>query len=363
MLTYIPILSVRPAEVVALAELPDLAKDRLVPLILIKPWLGSGTLTRGIDKIRHALSSRRWFAELDPEYDPPLAAESYAEIQNLRNANNGFSNWIAFVEAVHGAIPVLQLRGAISAAVILEQVDRAADLGRGVGVRIDRTFADRALLSIHPLIDVLSQRPGVNFTIIIDYGQRDARLLVNVIPALQDVAYIRERLPAATISLSSTTFPSAFTGNISQEIFERSFFNVVNSEAGGLVFSDRGSARAMEQGGGGVPRPRIDLPTQSQWNFYRSDCVRDDGETDEEFRARRIEAYGQMADHAIRSVDWDESLNIWGTQLIKITQLRSEFGITSPAKSTACRINIHLTRQSLYGADFSAQELEEEWAD
>lgn len=358
MMTYIPVLSIRPAEVIALSELPDLSKDRMTPLILIKPWLGSGALARGLEKIRHSFHARPWFAELDPEYIPVTTADSYAEIQRLRDPSGGFKNWFAFVQKLQDARPVLQLRGVTSTEEILRQVDNASELGRGVCIRVERT-----ILPVTPFVDILAQRPGIDTTIILDYGQQDFRLLVNVLPAKADVNYIRGKIPDARISLSATTFPSAFGGNSFQEIYERSFFNLVDGEVGGLVFSDRGSARALEQGGGGVPRPRIDLPTQSQWHFYRSDCVREENETDEEFRERRLEAYGQMADEVVGSSNWDNNLNIWGSQLIKITQLRSPFGITSPAKATACRINIHLARQSLYGVDVSTEELEEEWID
>ncbi|MCB5200952.1 beta family protein [Neorhizobium sp. T786] len=363
-MSYIPVLSIRPAEVVALSELPDLSKDRMTPLILVKPWLGGGALSRGLDKISHGFPSRPWFAELDPEYYPAAGSDTYSEIEQLRDPAHGFGNWIEFVGQLHQAMPVLQLRGAQSSEQLLAQIDRAAELHHHrIGVRIDRTFGGHAALPVAPIVDLLALRPNIQFTIVIDYGQRDSKLLASAIPAIQDVIYIRERLPESVISLSSTTFPSAFGARNSQEIFERNFFNIVNSEVGGLVFSDRGSARASEQGGGGVPRPRIDLPTQSHWNFFRSDCVKEDGESADDFRERRIEAYGQMADMATESPDWDENLNVWGTQLIKITQLRSPFGITSPAKATACRINIHLTKQSLYGVDVSAEDLEEEWVD
>jgi len=356
-MVYIPILSIRPAEVIALSELPDFSKDGMMPLILIKPWLGTGGLSRGLDKILHGFPSRAWLAELDPEYVASQTSDAFAEILNLRDSTDGFKNWIDFVGAMPNAIPVLQLRGANSPVEILKQIDAASALGRGICIRIERAIVPAA-----PFIDVLFQRKNTDVTIIIDYGQQDARLLVNAIPAQQDVKYIRARIPNAEIALSSTTFPSAFSQD-SQEIYERRFFDLVNEEVGGLVFSDRGSARAIEQGGGGVPRPRIDLPTSSRWHFFRSDCVRAAGESDDDFRERRIEAYGDMADDAVANTAWDSTLNIWGTQLIKITQLRSPFGINSPAKATACRINIHLARQSFYGRDVSSAELEEDWVD
>ncbi len=358
MTSYMPILSIRPAEVVALSELPDLSKDRMQPHILIKPWLGSGALSRGVDKILHGFPRRAWLSELDPEYLPVIDSQLGAEIQALRSPANGFENWIAFVRGLPNAIPVLQLRSDLSADNLVLQLDSAAALGRGVGVRIVRPA-----LAVTPVIDALAQRPDVFSTIMLDYGQQDARLLVNVLAAINEISYIRQRLPNSRIAISCTTFPSEFGNNTSQEIYERSFFDAVNVQAGGLIYSDRGSARATEQSGGGVPRPRIDLPTDTRWHFFRSDCVREEDEDDEEFRERRVEAYGQMADSAVGSVDWDDRLNVWGTQLIKITQLRSPFGITSPAKATACRINIHLTKQSLYGIDVSSEELEEEWVD
>ncbi len=358
MTSYMPILSIRPAEIVALSELPDLSKDRMQPHILIKPWLGSGTLSRGVDKIIHGFPRRIWLSELDPEYHSVPTSQVGAEIQALRNAANGFENWIGFVRQLPNAIPVLQLRSDLSAQDLALQLEAAGGLGRGVGVRIVRPA-----LAVAPIIDVLTQRPDIFCTIMLDYGQQDARLLVNILAAINEISYIRERLPNSRVAISSTTFPSDFGSNVSQEIYERSFFNAVNAQAGNIIYSDRGSARAVEQSGGGVPRPRIDLPTDARWHFFRSDCVREENEEDDEFRGRRIEAYGQMADSAVGSADWDERLNIWGTQLIKITQLRSQFGITSPAKSTACRINIHLAKQSLYGLGVSSEELEEDWVD
>jgi hypothetical protein len=356
---YIPILSIRPAEVVALAELPDLAKDRMRPLILIKPWLGSGPLARGLDKIHNGFPGRHWFAELDPEYESSVTSDSYAEVRRLRDPSNGFAHWIEFVRGLDGAIPTLQFRGVVSADQILEQIDNALELDRGVCVRIDKSV----MLDMRPLIDVLADRPSFDLTVIIDYGQQDARLLVNAIAAIQDVRYIQNKLPTAKISLSSTTFPYSFGDSAKQEIYERSFANLVGSEVGDLIYSDRGSARAGDKGGGGVPRPRIDLPTTSHWYFFRSDCVREEDESAEDFRDRRILAYGEMADAVVASEAWDPTLNIWGTQLIKITQLRSEFGINSPAKSTACRINIHLAKQALSGIEVTSQSLEEEWVD
>ncbi len=357
---YIPIISIRPSEVVALSELPDLSKDRMTPLVLIKPWLGAGALSRAVDKICHGYPDRPWFAELDPEYELGAGSDAYDEIQRLRDPSSGFENWISFVETYGNAIPVLQLRGSTPES-LHQQIDRAKALGRGVCCRLLRNVD----LSIKLVVQALVDRNVEDCVFVLDYGQQDYRLLANLIPAIADVALVKEQLPKAQIAISATSFPANFSEITSQVIFEREFFEMVQEEVDveDLIYSDRGGARAVEQGGGGVPRPRIDLPGLRSWHFFRSDCVREARETDDEFRRRRMRAYQEMANNAVHSAHWDASLNIWGTQLIKITQLGSAYGITSPAKATACRLNIHLARQSLYGDEISAEELEEDWVD
>ncbi|MAU97727.1 MAG: hypothetical protein CMP81_17895 [Fulvimarina sp.] len=356
---YIPVLSIRPSEVVALAELPDIAKDRMTPLVLIKPWLGTGALSRAVDKIHHGFANRPWYAELDPDYEPDDTSESFDEIAELRDPADGFVKWLSYVETQSKAIPVIQLRGADPDSLD-RQTKRAMDLGRGICVRIPRS----SYLPLEPILDVIA-RNTENCDIILDYGQQSSRLLVNIIPARTDVFAVKRRLPNSSIAISATTFPSSFTNINSQEIFERQFFDQLCAAAGDytLRFSDRGSARASDRSGGGVPRPRIDLPSPENWFFFRSDCVREEGEAVEEFRERRIEAYQDMAAAAVASDAWDEKLNIWGTQLIKITQLGNEYGITSPAKATSCRINIHMTVQSLFGEAINGEQLEEDWVD
>ena len=59
-----------------------------------------------------------------------------------------------------------------------------------------------------------------------------------------------------------------------QDIYERQLFNGVRHSVGGdqLVYSDRGSARAERQTGGGGPvYPRIDYSLPENWQFYRSE--------------------------------------------------------------------------------------------
>ncbi len=146
-----------------------------------------------------------------------------------------------------------------------------------------------------------------------------------------------------------------FTDRTEQEIYERRFFNEVREQLPGsnLIYSDRGSARAERQnGGGGAPAPRVDLATVGQWGFFREIDVGD-----------RDQAYFDAATRAINSPYWDEDLHVWGTQMVQRTAAGDETAIVSPARSTAARINIHLQQQLFYDDPNSKYDTDEDWSD
>lgn len=163
-------------------------------------------------------------------------------------------------------------------------------------------------------------------------------------------------MPNAAIALSATSFPSDFVGRVSQEIYERQFHRLVSDlhPERAFIYSDRGSARAERQlGGGGTPAPRVDLAVASQWEFYR-----------EEDQGDRDQAYFDAATRATESSAWDPLLKVWGTQMIERTANEDDDAIVSPARSTAVRINLHLHEQSYYGAPPSEKyDTDEDWTD
>ncbi|MGP4667680.1 beta family protein [Agrobacterium pusense] len=354
---YIPVMSVRPSEIIALTEVPDVAKDRMLPLFLVRPWLGQGPLLRATDRVRHAIGERKWIASLDVSYKGE-DAESLADMARLQVAENGFANWKNFVGNLPNCIPSAIVCGDIGD--FRTQIIGLRELGRGLAVRFDR----RTTSDISPYVFELSKIDFPELYVVIDYGQRNARLLSDVETAISDCKIVMDGLPDVNLAISATTFPSSFEAE-SETIYERVFHSSVAQgiPSNTLIYSDHGSTRVSEQQGGGVPRPRIDLPRDNNWHFFRSNLVRKEDMSRDEYISLRDEEYKAMADLAIKSRHWDPNLNIWGTQFIKITQLGSGYGINSPAKSTACRINIHLTRQALYGASLSSRDFEEDWED
>jgi hypothetical protein len=293
--------------------------------------------------------------ELDVDYPMDRETAVGREMAALSDQTNGFSNWIEFLGKTRGAIPCLQISNDLS--ILTAQIVAATELGRGVAVRVPR----HSLAAIDVFCSLFSQVNYKDVIFIIDFEQCDYRYSTEVIRALSSVSRIRSILGRVPIVISSTSFPSGFKDVTQQEIFERSLFLEVLSQIErpqGLIYSDRGSARMPKDGGGGVPAPRIDLPSGTHWYFFRKDL---DADATKEVR---MAAYKEMADKAIRSPEWDPRLNIWGTQMIKLTQLGSEYGITSPVRSTSARINIHLFKQALRASPLPLSQLtEDDWSD
>lgn len=316
--------------------------------------VGGGSLQRAREKVLHAVGYRPFTFELDLTYDPVETAVS-AEFEAIRVDNNGLDNWIAFVAETPNAIPCIQVTA--DPAKLISQVHALSQLNMGIAVRFPRSGFG-AVNAVTKLLDSLGFSDPI---IVLDFEQTSYKYLTDVLNAKTLVSNVKAQCPAAWVAISSTSFPSSFKDISSQEIFEKSFYNSVLAEiddVSKLIYSDRGSARMPRDGGGGVPAPRIDIPTLSDWYFHRRELE------PTAKKAERLRAYKAMAEKAIRSENWDRFLNIWGTQMIKLTELGSEYGITSPVKSTAARINIHLFKQATRLSSVSIPKLtEEDWVD
>jgi len=166
---------------------------------------------------------------------------------------------------------------------------------------------------------------------------------------------VRLKCPKAKIAISASSFPNSFTGIDSQEIYERALFDKVAKNFGShVIFSDRGSARAeKQQGGGGLPAPRIDYPKKNEWFFFRQSVA----------LSSPFDGYQAQALNLMKSKYWDKGLKLWGCQMIERTASGDSQGISSPNRSTAVRINLHLHRQIYFADEESFFDTDEEWTD
>ena len=99
------------------------------------------------------------------------------------------------------------------------------------------------------------------------------------------------------------------------------------------------------------PLPRIDYPTRDSWIIARN----------------KEEAwhYNDAANEIVNHKDhWDGNLQIWGEDMIRDTMNSSKFGVNTPQKNVAARVNIHLHLQAWHGeADYHGLDFDEDWVD
>lgn len=344
---YIPILALRPAEMNALQELPTGDLDRLLPMFVLRPWLSSANFSNSIERISEAYGDRPLLVNMHPNasFTDGQLRPAHEECRAILSGENGYGAWCDLIEANTNFIPAIQY-GMLDE--VSPQIERLAGLGRGVVLHLRRGEALAQALDLVTSFQSSLQNLGESLLIVLDYGQRRADLLSTASEAVGLITSLSTKLPRCHFAVSATTFPSDFVGVAFQEIYERMFHTLVQEALEGkrVIYADRGSARdESARGGGSRPKPRVDLPTQSDWRFFREEAG----------------SYSDAATRAIESDYWDTDLKIWGTQMIIRTALGEEFGINSPVKSTATRINIHLHRQLFYSNPEDMYDTDEEW--
>lgn len=366
---YIPILSISPAEMTALEELPGRDIDQLLPLFALKGWAAANKLESTLKRIEKSVGNRQWIADIDENFLSKNKTflftgkypdkEIYKEIQALLDPSDGYSNWCGFIESRSNLIPCMQHGEKEGFAV---QAARLYSLGRGVVLRIR---PEESNISKHSQILEILHMLGVKDVLFLyDLGTIDVNFAERIGLLNRFIVEARAAVREAAFSVSASSFPNSFSGQLEGEksIYERLLFNIVEASgiAEPLIYSDRGSARAEKQkGGSGTPPPRIDYPLKKDWKFVRRE-IDDNAPNSKE---KRKSAYIEMAKEVVEADYWISSLRLWGTQQIELTALGDDFSINSAQKSTAVRINIHLFNQLHYSQDTTDINTDEEWVD
>jgi len=349
---YMPLLSLRPAELRAIEELPEKTKDKLFPIVVLRPWLSANMLETGLERLADAYNDRPTIvivSALELSDTPRLVHEQLA---SLRLPAGGYAKWCQFIAARPNFVPAIQIT---DPGHIAEQISCFHALGRGMAVIVD----NRTLPGLRALATVVGGLTdgGIDTCFVIDLGKQTSDPLERAVLVVAYCTSIRQHCPNATIAISGSSFPADFVGREQQEIYERTLFNAVVGQLGaeGLVYSDRGSVRAEKQSGGGLPKPRIDYPLDREWRFYRTET-------------EGFPGYRDRATHLLRATRpdgariFDAQIRVWGTLMIERTAAGDTSAIKTPARSTAARINLHLHRQTFYNDPVGLHDTDDEWA-
>lgn len=358
---YIPLLYLKPAEMVAIQELPEKEKDILLPLIVLRRWLASKSFSSSLEKITEAFGNRTCILDLDTSNlndlkfkDGEKHLEFLNEFEPLFDPQQGYKNWVEFIAAHANFLPVLQLHDLNE---LGQQIDNFSKLNKLMILRLRKVQLETRNFEI--ILKEIHRKDFSNGLLIqIDYEDIDRQELIEHEKLIKIFSDLTLLFPRAYFSFSATSFPFSFTNSYRGElpIYERQIFNKILAalEHKRLIYSDRGSARASTRMAAGTPPPRIDYPLKNEWRFVRK-----------EFRdgIKKEYLYAEAASEIIASDYWMSDLQLWGTQMIEKTSMNDEYGIYNPTRATAARINIHLYQQLHYLENLSDLDTDELWED
>ncbi len=350
---YVPTLAIRPSEMNGLEELPGLTKHRMRPLFLLAPWTTANTLSKAVERAEKAYPDLPYFLDIDCDYVPTNPeAEAQQEFIELLSPDDCYANWWSFVENFARALPCLQLRYQTADCIRL-QIQRAQLLGREFCLRV---VLHRSPPNLIEIVAVLNDIGTADYTVVLEGGWiQDPLTLATRFSGLIGNA-LRDLDADIPIVVSSTSMPidfQLFEGCVEVPFSNRALIAQMAREHNRrrIVYGDWGSTRPRERvGHRSRPYDRIDYPLSNAWLIARN--------RPKEWNFR------DAAEEIVRqSGQWDHDLNIWGTNMILQTLANPAFGINTPPKNVASRVNIHLHRQAFYDVDTRGMDFDEDWPD
>jgi hypothetical protein len=333
-----------------LEELPEVTKNRILPVILFAPWVGSNHLKKSWERFETAFDSRPFFLDLDEAYDwksnPRPAGTEFSE---MLCGQDGVDCYFDFVASIPTAIPVLRLSHQYIGDLD-KQITMCNSLARGFLVRVTKSrYPDGRIEDLTPIFEM-----GLaNYTISID-----AEWTNDIIETERWMRSIFDFLTkfsvAAPIIISMSSFPKHFSdieGVKELPNGSRLLFNNIRRRYSNMFevfYGDWGTTKPRDNSGGRTPPARIDYALSDEWVIFRNKDKWD---------------YLLAAKELVNSRYWQPELKIWGTLMIEKTAAGDISGITTPAKNVAMRVNVHLHRQAWFDQPVMVLNTDDPWDD
>jgi Beta protein len=349
--TYVPTIFLRAAELLAVKQLPDSAKDKLTPIFCLKPWKTAKLLSSAMGQISKSFGNRKFFLDIDPFVEiTEVKRPAQEEYLNLISSDNGNQNWIEFFNMHENAYPcIIVNHGKIQA--IQHQVKAFSEREKFFLVRLNISNS----IDFDGITDAVCQVEHANFGFVIDVGWSRDLMGRAVWADARIKRIVAGKGDSVPIILTGSSFPDSFDGfalGDQVEVRERVFFDqlkAINNVAR-LVYGDWASSRSPTEGGGGNPiPPRIELATARNWEIYR--LKEDKG------------GFRQAALSAQKSPNFKKTAGIWPNYMIEATALGDPNGISSQQMSAAVRINMHLYQQLYFDEPGLPPDSDDEYVD
>ena len=288
----------------ALEKLPESEKSKMLPIVLLAPWLNSIEFENTFRVMEKSVGSGPIIVDLDRYFSSESALPSRQYFRTLIDPVEGPTHWMELIKNHENYIPCIQMRE-ISPDLIAQQIAIAKSLDRGFVFRIELERDN----NIENLVSIISQNIDENLLIVLDYGYSDLSEMVEL-----KISGFMDRLLSLSNDLrfviSGSSFPNSFSEfddfAESKSIGARLIYNNLARKYGNYNFfyGDWASTKPRRyDGGGGTPLPRIDFPTPSSWIISRS---KENGW-----------GFQEAAEMVTRLPEWQKRPMVWGTGMIE----------------------------------------------
>lgn len=346
---YAPLLHLRLAEVKGFGELPDAVKALIFPVIRMRPWLGSASYDKAIEKAVEIFPGRPFGYDLDDQALRFLKESPAKEqFRSLFDPQDGFAAYYASVRSVEYAVPVARVVRSLEHD-FQAQVQHIAELGRGVILPVE-LGSDADVLHC---ANVLANHPVGDWAVYLNAGW-DTNILLKAVATVQLANQLLDLKDDLEIVISCSSFPDNFqnvSGSETLPSFERSFFSEVRRQLnrGEVIYGDWASTRPPREATPMTLIPRIDYATPEGWPTWRSSSSS---------KLTRAAQYQALAQSAYRDLGLNDTPELWSDFMISNTNAGEEPGIKSPATAAAVRINAHLFTEATrdFGGTFNIED-------
>jgi hypothetical protein len=343
---YFPAIRTRPAELHGIKNLSDNQKDQILPIITLRSWPSAEGAERPLQEINQAIGARPFLLDLTAE-----TIKQNDAIKQLQSDANNFHEWQALFLKLPTAIPIVRMTAASKISQAIRQARAFEKVGLGkVGFRISRygSEADSVIAALSALDST------DNGLVIIDAGYIRETMAWSIAECINTINTIREEIPAAIITVISTSFPASVTPYLDPNsggqrgiigMLER----VLHQELGGTevaIYGDHASIHAQVRPvTGGRYTPRIDYPMSDIWAFERRP---------EQNSSGYVAAAASLIDNC-PEIEQDDS---WGAEMIRRARSGEIEGMKTASNWIAARVNMHVSRQLQISMEDEDDELE-----
>jgi hypothetical protein len=340
-LDYVPLLHGKRAELKALASLEKSTRERIFPIVAVRPWPNAKDLSVAYAKVDEATAGYRHGWDIDRFKKNRVEIEPAGrDFDSLFSSANGYENYYALVKRNELRVPVLRDTNGLFENVN-EQFDRIDSLHRGVIIRIQRGYT-------RAISDVINSGRLIadDVLFVVDAGW-SLDVLAQEAWASAMVRLISDWDPSAEIVCVSSSFPNSFSHIEYKGAFsidDRELFSRLARQhnSAHLIYGDWGSTRQPEETGGGTHYDRIDIANSGEWISYR--------QTGDEV------GYKVVAERALADPVWHSLPACWGRHAVQCTAMDIPGKIRGTEGAAASRINMHITVQAAAGTPMPPED-------